>query len=288
MNIAAVRGHFAAMQSRLSCPVCRQPLTLQCNSFKCADNHCFDLAAQNYLNLAPQKSQAGNKYNAALFQARRQVFAAGIYEPLLRELSDICNAYQADNPTEQYKLLDAGCGEGYFAASLANLAKLEVLALDLAKSAVQLAGKTYRQDGLYCLIGDLANLPLPDNSLDIILNLLSPANYREFCRVLKPGGLLIKVMPGADYLAEVRRLLRVPTQTALAEQQAVNLWRQTFAETGKTQTIALAYRRPVTPELSAAFLQMSPLAFNHQTADIAPEQLFSEITIDLQIHTAII
>src|SRR5699024_7795566 len=39
-----------------------------------------------------------------------------------------------------------------------------------------------------------------------ILNILSPANYQEFKRILKPGGLLIKVVPGADYLKELRAL----------------------------------------------------------------------------------
>lgn len=54
-KIANVRQNFAAMQGRLSCPLCHQPLQIQNNSFSCSQGHCFDLSAQNYLNLAPQK-----------------------------------------------------------------------------------------------------------------------------------------------------------------------------------------------------------------------------------------
>lgn len=40
-----------------------------------------------------------------------------------------------------------------------------------------------------------------------MLNILSPANYAEFERVLKKGGLLIKAVPGNDYLIELRDVL---------------------------------------------------------------------------------
>lgn len=283
-KIAVAGRHFAALQDKLTCPICHQPLHMQANSFKCAANHCFDLSAQNYLNLAPHKNQTANKYNAELFEARRQVFLAGIYQPLLQKLLAICRDYQSAK-NSQPTILDAGCGEGYFAAELQQaLQPATVIALDLAKSAVQMAAKTYRQTGLYCLIGDLANLPLPDNSLDIILNLLSPANYQEFNRVLKPGGLLIKVVPNAQYLAEVRDYLQISVQTALDEQQAAKLWQQNLP---KAQEINLSYQEPITPELAAAFLQMSPLSFNHQFAyQNVQKEIFTTITIDLKILIA--
>jgi 23S rRNA (guanine745-N1)-methyltransferase len=50
-------------------------------------------------------------------------------------------------------------------------------------------------------------MPLESGKLCAVLNILSPANYGEFKRVLKPGGILIKVMPDADYLKELRRFI---------------------------------------------------------------------------------
>lgn len=285
-KIAAVHNHFAALHNKLICPICHQPLQLTANSFKCVLGHCFDLSAHNYLNLAPQKNQITNKYNAALFNARRQVFAAGLYSPLLQKLLNICTDYQHTMSAERtLSILDAGCGEGYFAANLQQqIQSAEVLALDLARSALQMAAKTYRQSGLYCLIADLANLPLPDDSMDVILNLLSPANYHEFKRVLKPGGLLIKVIPGSQYLAEVRDYLKIPAQAALEEQQAAKLWQQTFPQAQET---FVTYQQMITPDLAAAFLQMSPLSFNHSPLTQANDnKLFTNITIDLKILTA--
>jgi len=39
------------------------------------------------------------------------------------------------------------------------------------------------------------------------LNILSPANYEEFVRVLKKDGIVIKVIPEPQYLKEIRVLL---------------------------------------------------------------------------------
>lgn len=285
-KIESVRNHFAALENLLACPICHQPLKLQANSFKCSAGHCYDLAAQNYLNLAPQKNQTFNKYNATLFKARRQVFAAGLYDPLLQKILEYCEDFKTKNSAAKLTILDAGCGEGYFAANLQEKLAfpVKVLALDLAKDAVKMAAQNYRYPDLYCLIGDLANLPLADNSLDIIINLLSPASYGEFARVLKPGGLLIKVIPEDNYLSEVRDYLHIPPQKALTQQLAAKLWQQKLAT---AQATTLTYQRAIFPDLARAFLQMGPLSFN-QDFNIPTEnrELFSTITIDLQILKA--
>ena len=49
------------------------------------------------------------------------------------------------------------------------------------------------------------NLPFAPASFDTILNLFSPSNYQEFDRILKPGGQVIKVVPAASYLKELRQ-----------------------------------------------------------------------------------
>lgn len=54
-------------------------------------------------------------------------------------------------------------------------------------------------------VADLTNLPFAPASFDTILNLFSPSNYQEFDRILKPGGQVIKVVPAASYLKELRQ-----------------------------------------------------------------------------------
>lgn len=44
-------------------------------------------------------------------------------------------------------------------------------------------------------MADLNNIPLKDESIDIILNILSPSNESEMSRLLKKDGIIIKVTP---------------------------------------------------------------------------------------------
>lgn len=56
-------------------------------------------------------------------------------------------------------------------------------------------------------VADLRRLPFADQSFDSVVEIFSPSDYGEFKRVLKPGGRLIKVIPNAEYLVELRQLL---------------------------------------------------------------------------------
>ena len=55
-------------------------------------------------------------------------------------------------------------------------------------------------------VADLAHLPFKDGSIDVIVNILSPINYKDFKRVLSDDGLVYKVIPETGYLKELRKL----------------------------------------------------------------------------------
>lgn len=272
-KIDRVRANFAAMKTQLLCPVCGGNLQLNANSFVCPNRHCYDLSSANYLNLAVGKT-AGDLYNDALFATRRRVFEGGFYDNLCQAIASIA-AEKAPRPDTPLTIIDAGSGEGFFARRLlADLPDAEIIALDLAKDGIIMAGKS--EPRLKCLLADLAALPLPDKSADIVLNILSPANYREFARVLAPHGLLIKVVPGADYLQQVRTAYGLP-HGKTTEAAAL------FAElSGKKTEQHIHTTLPVTAEQAADFLQMTPLS-DHRTP---PKADFREITVDLHILTA--
>ena len=86
------------------------------------------------------------------------------------------------------KILDLGCGPG----TLGNIMKgYDLTQLDIAEGMCVLAAK----NGYKTIIADMENIPMPDNSFDIVLSsmTLQWANdiseaIKEIKRVLKSGG----------------------------------------------------------------------------------------------------
>ncbi|KAA8964820.1 class I SAM-dependent methyltransferase [Mycobacterium sp.] len=96
-------------------------------------------------------------------------------------------------------VLDAGCGEGYGADMIAGVAR-RVTALDYDESAV--AHVRVRYPRVQAVHANLADLPLPDASVDVVVNFQviehlwdQPGFVAECLRVLRPAGLLMVSTP---------------------------------------------------------------------------------------------
>lgn len=98
-------------------------------------------------------------------------------------------------------VLEVGSGRGGGAKHVATaLAPASYIGLDLAQSAVDLANRLHKADNLKFIQGSAEAIPLPDNSIDVVLNVESchaygsvPRFISEVKRVLKPGGTLALV-----------------------------------------------------------------------------------------------
>ena len=90
-----------------------------------------------------------------------------------------------------------------------------------------------------------------------ILNILSPANYPEFSRVLRPGGAVLKVVPGEGYLREVRALVKdwLRSET-YSNERVVRLFSERFDLLEQREIRATL---PLTAEQGADLLAMTPL-----------------------------
>jgi SAM-dependent methyltransferase len=96
-------------------------------------------------------------------------------------------------------VLEAGCGEGYGADLIAGVAR-RVIALDYDEATV--AHVRARYPRVQVVHGNLAELPLPDSAVDVVVNfqviehLWDQGQFvRECARVLRPAGLLMVSTP---------------------------------------------------------------------------------------------
>ncbi|WP_163654044.1 methyltransferase domain-containing protein [Listeria sp. PSOL-1] len=190
---------FAEKADFLQCPHCSLPLRfVPPYSMECLNGHHFDLAKPGYLFLL--KHGIATKYEATLFEARRRIIMAGFFSQLTNELARLASCALDKNGV----LLDAGSGEG--SQLIAIKKKLGVnhtaVGIDIAKEGIRQAARD-SQNALF-LVADLANIPIQDETIHVLLNILSPSNYREFKRVLNGNGILIKVVPEENYLQEIR------------------------------------------------------------------------------------
>lgn len=190
----------------LNCPICRTDLILKTNSYICHQGHCYDISKDGYVNL--HVVQHKNSHTAGdtpeSVQARRRFLSGGFYEPLRDKVGKIINELAPN------RVLDIGCGEGYYTSVFANHER-QVIGLDIAKTAIITASKTYKNQavGKYInwVVGTGAVLPVADESMDICTSLFSPLPKSQMARVLKPNGYLLIATPAPHHLYAMRQQL---------------------------------------------------------------------------------
>ena len=258
----------------LRCPLCGGGFEKRENSLVCAKRHTFDIARQGCVNFVPQQKESF--YKKELFEARAKVFEAGVYRPVIDALSQAINRHVTkENPV----LLDAGCGEGYYAKAVCRERAMTRIGFDLSKEAVKLAARGPKT-AFFCA-ADLKNIPLMDHGADILLDIFTPANYAEFARVLAPGGLVFKLAPRAGYLKELL-------------QAASHLLRRSEYDGGQVEhyvkekmdlleQTAITYTVPVLGETVYSLARMTPMLAG---VDIDAIDLsgITEITIDETLY----
>lgn len=264
-----------ASATAFACPICQENLTLLETSLKCCNRHSFDLAKFGYVNLAPQIKQSAN-YNKENFQNRQQILEAGFYQAILEVVSDLLS-----NSKNAKTILDIGCGEGFYSRKLQERNPDKTFyAFDISKDSVQIAAKSEPNWAVNWFVGDLARLPIKDASMDILLDIFSPANYGEFRRVLSKDGILIKVIPTENHLKEIRQKVQDQlTNKDYSNQDIKNHFQEHFTIlSSKTASLT----KTITADQLQALLSMTPLLFHVDQTKIDWSDL-TEITIEAEI-----
>lgn len=192
------------LENILRCPTCGASVAREGNCLACqgARRHCFDFSAAGYVNLAAAKASGGGD-DAELIRARSAFLETGHYAPVARAILAALQTHAKGNT-----VLDAGCGEGYYSLQMARNG-MNLVGIDLSKRGIMHAAKAAKREGANALfaVAGIFDLPVRDASLDAVASIFAPVCEAEFCRVLKPGGILVLAGAGPDHLFSLKSVL---------------------------------------------------------------------------------
>lgn len=256
----------------LQCPICKQAFfEVEGNSVQCERGHSFDVSKKGtvYFLLKQVKSE----YNRKMLESRTRVAKKGLWHPLLKEIYG-----WIEEPTGVH--LDVGCGEGSHLNELSKLGLAgQKIGFDISKEAIQLAATQYT--GAFWCVADLVHSPFASHHYDTILNILSPSNYTEFNRLLHSEGQLIKVVPNAGYLKELRKALYEDKKIYSNERVVKHF----FSHYPLASQESVSYTVEVNAEDIRDLIKMTPLGW--QASERKKKELlthpFAQITVDLTV-----
>jgi 23S rRNA (guanine745-N1)-methyltransferase len=276
--------------ANFACPVCTLPLLAEGQALRCGNSHSFDLA-RKYVNLLVVQHKASRDPGdtAGMVKARRRLLESGIYAPIADAVSAhvqaLARARTAAGHT--YRILDAGCGEGYYLAAMAQAlaglgAAIELAGTDVSKWAVREAAK--RPVPAAWAVANNRYLPFVAGSVDLIVCLFGFPVWEGFRAVQPGGGRVVLVDPGPEHLAELRAII-YPTVNR-AEPSSL-----TSAETAGyalEATVAVTYRAELASQAQIADLfAMTPHAHRAPQAGRAALATLDslEVTVDVVVRT---
>ena len=197
------------------CPIEGDPLAQENNSLRCDQGHVFDVAREGYCNLllVQQKATLNPGDNKDMVAARRRFLDGGFFLPIAEHLFKIVRelATKAQNKT-LLRIVDAGCGEGYYLCQLSQLAavsddpvNLELAGGDISKWAVKAASK--RSAAIAWVVAGNRQLPFAAGSVDLILSMFGFPGWESFKTAQSDDGCVVLVEPGLKHLMELRKII---------------------------------------------------------------------------------
>lgn len=248
------------MMKNIICPICQFPLTQERKTLKCPQFHSFDLAREGYVNLL-QKPWIGD--TKVMLQDRRKFLERDLFCPLAKTISEIILQHQVHLQIENFNILDAGCGEGYYLRYLqSNLdARQNYIGIDVSKDAIRMAAKAH-QKGTFIVANLKEPIPFASNAIDIVLSIFAPKNPKEFARMMVPAGLLIVVIPQENHLQPLTNILELLSIDKNKYSQIIDQFKPCF---DFKQKVDICYSVQLTLEEIELVVNMGPNAWHKST-----------------------
>lgn len=194
----------------LKCPICGARIFNDGKSYRCipeagGKSHCFDVSSSGYVDLSYRAGGSGDSKQAV--NDRTSFLNKNYYLPLADEIKRICAKHLPDD----FLLLDAGCGEGYYSDYIAAaFSSAFVFGADLSKHAVHRASVRRNMRGgsnSFYSVASVFELPVCSFSADAVLSMFAPVANDEFLRVLKDNGFLIIGAAGDRHLFDLKEAI---------------------------------------------------------------------------------
>jgi ubiquinone/menaquinone biosynthesis C-methylase UbiE len=133
------------------------------------------------------------------FQGRSSRAYDVLARRVLRRVYRTVAADIADRTPQGSRLLDVGTGPGVLLVELAaRRPDLHLAGVDLSADMIAAATRNLAGSDVRCVVADVADLPFPDHSFDLVVSSLSlhhwdhpEAALPELARVLRPDGRLV-------------------------------------------------------------------------------------------------
>lgn len=180
-------------ESAFICPLCRQKLFKVGNTLRCLSSHSFDLARHGYVNLL-MSNASGKRHgdDRLMVEARSRFLSKGYYDDLREAVSAVLGGSNV--------VLDSGFGEGYYTSLFEE--KNKVIGIDISKDALKVAARRCKTAEF--AVASIADIPIGNEAVDVVINIFAPDSPDEFMRVLRPNGRLITVYPMENHLIELK------------------------------------------------------------------------------------
>ncbi len=180
------------------------PLGENGKSLVCKNSHSFDIARQGYINLLPvqNKHSLNPGDTKEMLLARRNFLNTGKYMPISQ---DVINAIKRFSAVQSPVLIDIGCGEGYYTSAFERECGADCIGIDISKDGVKMACS--RSKNSVWLVATASQIPIENNSVDIVTAMFSLLLEEEYARILKKGGCIIEVTVGTKHLIELKEII---------------------------------------------------------------------------------
>lgn len=205
----------AAPSECFVCPLDGGPFASTANGVSCAAGHAFDRAREGYLNLLPvqHKASLNPGDDKTMVAARTRVLDDGCFAPVADKLFELAQAGLAPaRDGGPLRIVDAGCGEGYYLARLVEAAQasvdpraIECAGTDISKWAVRAAAR--RCPAVAWAVASNRRLPFAPRSVHLIVSAFGFPVWASFQQVQAPGGCVLLVDAGPGHLLELRRVI---------------------------------------------------------------------------------